>query len=432
MFLRWGIFLLLASSLSAAELRTLRGKHLTLHTDLPANRQVDQLPKIFDQAVPQWCKFFGVPAETGDKWQAVGVLMRSPQSRPQFVAAGLLPESMLDFPSGYSQGNTFWMYDQTSDYYRAHLMLHEGTHAFASDVLNLTAPPWYNEGVAELLGTHRWRDDQLQLNVVPAQATDVPKWGRIELVQTEVASGRPLSFAEVIALGPRAHRENVAYAWCWAATALLEHAPRFQKTFRQIPRYLAQGQPWHPQEAQLAELEEVWQMFIADLDYGYDFARMQVELRSGAPLPDQGATIDVAADRSWQSTGLQLQAGKTYDITATGMVQVANGNPPWRSTADGVSIKYIRGQPLGKLFAAIRPDDFDPLNEVTPLAAGIPVGSHHRLTPNRTGTLYLRINDVPAARADNSGTLQVTIKPSTAPPAKVSPPRKRGKASHSS
>lgn len=412
MLLRWGIFLLLASSLSAAEIRTLRGKHLTLHTDLPANRQIDQLPEIFDQAVPQWCKFFGVPAETGDKWQAVGVLMRSPQSRPEFVAAGLLPENMWDFPSGYSQGNTFWMYDQTSDYYRAHLMLHEGTHAFASDVPNLTAPPWYNEGVAELLGTHRWRNDQLQLNVVPAQATDVPKWGRIELVQTELAAGRPLSFAEVIALGPRAHRENVAYAWCWAASALLEHDPRFQKTFRQIPRHLAQGQPWQPQDAQLAELEEVWQMFVADLDYGYDFARMQVELRLGTPLPAAGATVEIAADRSWQSTGVQLQAGKTYKISATGMVQVANGDPPWRSTADGVSIKYIRGQPLGKLFAAIRPDDFNPLIEATPLAAGIPMGSHHRLTPNRTGTLYLRINDTPAARADNAGNLQVTVQSS--------------------
>ena len=42
--------------LADAGIRRLTGKHLTLYTDLPTQREVDELPEVFDRAVPQWCE----------------------------------------------------------------------------------------------------------------------------------------------------------------------------------------------------------------------------------------------------------------------------------------------------------------------------------------------------------------------------------------
>ncbi len=115
----------------AAELRKLPGKHVTLYTDLASSPAVDALPEMFDQAFPQWCRYFGVdPAKHAD-WHVVGCMMRDPGP---FRAAGLLPEGLPQFTTGYSVGKSFWVHEQPSDYYRAHLFLHEGTHAFINTI----------------------------------------------------------------------------------------------------------------------------------------------------------------------------------------------------------------------------------------------------------------------------------------------------------
>ncbi len=44
-----------------AGFRRLTGQHLTLITDLPSAEAVDELPAVFDQAVPQWCGILGSP-----------------------------------------------------------------------------------------------------------------------------------------------------------------------------------------------------------------------------------------------------------------------------------------------------------------------------------------------------------------------------------
>ena len=52
-------------------------------------------------------------------------------------------------------GREFWLFDQPTDYYVRHLLLHEGTHVFMVSFLGGCGPGWYMEGTAELLGTHR-------------------------------------------------------------------------------------------------------------------------------------------------------------------------------------------------------------------------------------------------------------------------------------
>ena len=104
---------------------------------------------VFDAAVPLWCEYFGVePAKVAD-WKIVGYVI---QDKERFAGAGFIRRSLPDFPNGFSQGSQLWLYDQPSGYYRRHLLLHEGTHCFMYRWLGGTGPPWYMEGMAELLG----------------------------------------------------------------------------------------------------------------------------------------------------------------------------------------------------------------------------------------------------------------------------------------
>ena len=112
---------------AAAGIRKLTGKHLTLYTDLPAAPAIEELPLVFDAAIPQWSEYFVVDASVAESWQQVGYLM---QDKARFVAAGLLPNDLPAFLHGYQRGSELWLYEQPSDYYRRHLLLHEGTHGF--------------------------------------------------------------------------------------------------------------------------------------------------------------------------------------------------------------------------------------------------------------------------------------------------------------
>ena len=87
-------------------------------------------------------------------WRMTGFLMKD---KARFAERGLLPGDLPPFAHGYSRGRNLWLYEQPSDYYRRHLLLHEGTHGFMNTILGGCGPPWYMEGMAELLGTHRWR-----------------------------------------------------------------------------------------------------------------------------------------------------------------------------------------------------------------------------------------------------------------------------------
>ena len=57
-------------------------------------------------------------------------------------------------------------------------------------LLGAVGPGWYMEGMAELLGTHRWQEGQLQLRVIPDHRQEVPMWGRIKLVRDAYRDGK--------------------------------------------------------------------------------------------------------------------------------------------------------------------------------------------------------------------------------------------------
>lgn len=399
-----------AAQLKSAKIRELKSKYLTLYTDLPPGQVIDSLPKAFDQAFGQWLDYFNVPI--GAEFSPiVACLMRD---REPFAAVGLLPADLPTFDHAYFRGHRLWILDQQDDYYRRHLLLHEGTHAFMNSVLGSCGPPWFMEGIAELLATHAIVDGKVVLNQFPADTDEVPGWGRVELVRGALAAGRRMSIDDILTYDARAHEEVEPYGWCWAIAAFLDGHPRYQKRFRELAS--------HPDPkdfndrfrkafaADWPELSKEWQQFIAHLEYGYDLAREAIDFRPGKPLPASGAKVKVAADRGWQSSGLTLQAGKTYRLRATGRFQVASDTRPWPSGPEGVTIRYWERKPLGILLAAVHPETFD-IRSASTFLAPVTIGAEGTIRPEATGTLYLRINDSPAELADNKGSLDVQVRP---------------------
>jgi hypothetical protein len=394
----------------AAGIRKLTGRHLVLYTDVMAEASVDELPAVFDAAFPQWCEHLGLDAKAHTDWRMRGFLVKD---QARFDAVGLWPADLPQFLNGYTRGREFWLYNQTSEYYRRHLMLHEGVHGIMFSLQRSNGPAWYMEGVAELLATHRWSAGKLTLPYFPATAADVPKLGRIEIVQTQFKEGKALYLRDVLALENRHYLENEPYAWSWAAAAFLYGHPAYRDRFRALLKRRAGGD-LNEQFKQVyaddaRQLGEEWQVFIGELAHGYDFERTRLDFAAAKSTPEANkpAKVSIAADRGWQHTGLRLESGKRYKLTAAGRFTLASVPKPWTSEPGGVTIRYHRGLPLGVLLAVVRSDEA-PVGP-SPFFNPQEIGLGATIEPQQAGILYLRINDFAGELADNSGAATVTV-----------------------
>ena len=390
----------------AAGLRELTGRHVRLFTDLPSSPAVDELPAIFDAAIPQWAKYFGLD-ENSIRGKFLGFLI---SDRETFAALGLLPEENRDFVNGYNRNYEFWLVEQPSDYYRRHLWLHEGTHAFMQTQLGGAGSGWYMEGMAELFGTHRWQGGKLELGVMPASKEDVPMWGRVKIIRDAVAVGKPWPLDAVLEVDNGRQLDTEHYAWTWALAAMLDQTPKFRERFRGM-------QPLVADPAFNAKLRETyardwthllaeWESFVSQLDYGYDIERMALvtDADRNGPL-----STTVAADRGWQSSGWPLKAGKSYRVEAKGRFEIANDGEPWPCEPNGVTIEYHDGRPLGALLGAIW--SREPNTSEPSFARPMVIGVGAMIRPDRDGMLFLRANDSPAKLGDNVGSVEVRMEP---------------------
>lgn len=400
------------AKLAAAGIRKIEGRHLTVYTDLPRG-DMDGYPRVFDLAVPQWRDYFGIRREDMDKWRMTAYVIKNKQL---FQQQGLLYDRLPPFQHGWQEGFELWVYDQPSDYYRRHLLLHEGTHGVMHTQLGGAGPPWYKEGMAELLATHRWDGQRLTLNYNPRGSDEVPFWGRVKIIQDDVAGGKALRLATVMNYDNRAHQNVNAYAWCWAACVFLDSHPVSQKAFRgmqphvRLPRADFNRRFYDQLAENWNRLAEEWQLFVDDMQYGSDVARLAVQFADGKPLGPDGATFKLKSDRGWQSSGIRLEAGTAYRIQASGRFTIARDDDgaAWPCEPGGVTLRYYDRRPLGVVLGALRDGDVKPA-EATPLASPAEFGRAFKWTPKSSGTLYLRVNDSPAELADNAGELTIRI-----------------------
>ena len=311
-----------------------------------------------------------------------------------------------------------WVSEQPSSYYRRHLVLHEGTHWFMNRKYGRNGPPWLMEGMAEWLGTHRWDADRkhLTMGIVPEYPDEVPYWGRVKIIQEQLAQGTAPSIEDILKYGNTAHREVEAYAWSWAAVLFLQNHPHTQDAFHRMLQQPMRSDltlaKWLFQELRgdWPSIRQEWNAMITELEYGFDPSRGFLTVSPNPPPLQQFASVAVAPDKSWQASGLSVSANQRIRVTCDSHFSVGDDPRPWMSTADGVTLEYYRDEPLGKLsFCIVAPLVQQQSNSTSlqPIACG----ASFDFTCPASGEIHFRVNESNHGLRDNSGVLQVHIGP---------------------
>lgn len=403
--------------LSRIGIHKYESKHLRLYSDIDP-KLAESLPPLMDLAYSAWEAYFGrlPPNRERTVFQMTGYIMRD---KELFRRHGLLRAEVPGFLHGTLLGAEFWMVEQEYPYYLRHLMIHEGTHCFMLALPGLDAPVWYLEGMAELFGTH-WVDPsgKVLFRVMPHDRKLFVGHGRIRMIQQDVLSNgyRPLS--KLTGTPTQEFVKTLSYAWAWALCQFLDSHPRYRDRFHRIGRQLVNTDFDRMFQAEfdedLRQLWAEWPVFATNVIEAYDFDRSAIEFRSGRPLgAARSQIVRIAAARGWQSSGVLVQKGRSYRVTAAGQFTLSQEPKPWVSEATGISFRFYAGKPLGLLLAAV--DAVDAQSAARPdesgsLAQTIPIGRSRQFTAQSSGTLYFRLNDFLSELADNRGQVEVTIR----------------------
>ncbi|MFV0442245.1 MAG: hypothetical protein ACK5Q5_01595 [Planctomycetaceae bacterium] len=395
-------------------IRRFESRRLLLYSDIDPN-VAKTLPALIDAVYPEWVDYFGPlpPAEDGSEFQLTGYLMRD---RGLFLDSGLLPEELVDFQHGKHRRYEFWMAEQQYDYYRRHLLLHEATHCFMTIVPRPSRQPlFYQEGMAELFGSHTTDDTgRIVFRHIAADPQHAIGFGRIEMVQQEVAAGRAKSLDAVIKLSAQDFTSrSIPYAWSWAACQFLDTHPRYRDRFRQLAP-LSDGEAFRDALGRLYaadrwRLTTEWKLFTHSIQYGYDIEAAAIdwpEVESQATAEPAAVVVD--ARRGWQCSGMMVERGQRVRIVASGEITLADTPKPWVSQPQGITIRYANGQPLGRLLATVLPTKGDAATDPT-LPATIPVSRDVEFVAEEAGWLALRINDSWNQLRDNRGEYRVSV-----------------------
>jgi len=397
-----------------ADLRVFEGQHLVLVTDRPSGSKDDlaSLPALFDEAFDSWCDHFHFDPTDYAEWQAFGCLVVEPE---RFRSCGLLPPAIPAFENGFCAGSRFWLMDQSNPAYRRHLLLHEGVHAFTLTLRDLNTPAWYTEGIAELLATHRLSEGRFIATPVPLDADDVEQLGRIEAIRALRENAAAPSLTEVFETPPSEHHRIPDYAASWATLAFLTEHPRYQQAFAEAEsgpldgRFTQRLQATRGFDQQLAVRD--FDAFTDDVDYGYDLTAMEVDWSAGRPL-EKNVRMFVDPARGWQNTQVKLRMGQQVRFASRGRSQL--GRLPGvevdlESEGNGISIDWYRGRPIGRLLLAqwVMPAN----NQGRPRFIVLGEGGQGRLEASADGPLFVRINDSPIGRRDNTPGLEIALIP---------------------
>ncbi|MAT15575.1 MAG: hypothetical protein CMJ46_09940 [Planctomyces sp.] len=398
--------------LSQLGIHVVESKHLRLYSDLP-REQIESLPPLVDQLIAALEEYFGElpPDRDGKPFQLSGYIM---EDVPLYEKSGLLPPKFANMEHGRHQGAEFWMIAPDAGYYLRHLLFHEATHCYMMYLPNTSAPVWYLEGMAECFGAHRLSENgTVEFKVFPESSSAYDGFGRIELIQLDVEEGGLKTISEVAYLESGGYHSTISYAYAWALCSFFDQHPRYHDTFRNLSRRYLLEEPFAERfdeefSPQADELNQEWLSHLSELEYGMDFEELAIDFTPGKPLTSE-RILQVPARSSWFNSGCQLEAGKTYHITASGMFELDETTRPWTSTPDGISVDYYRGVPLGRLLGAIAPAEVTDPEQNFCFARFATFGKEITFRAPWTGTLYLRLNDHPDQLFDNKGEVEVRV-----------------------
>ena len=413
------------------------GKHIVVYTDLRDEERVQQLVLAFDAAVPQWCEKFQIDLARAGSWKIRAFLIASQADLSRFEKSGLTPD-LPNFAAGFQRDHNFWFVAQPGPYYTRHLMLHEGTHAFMQWFTGGYGAPWYSEGNAELIGVHRWQDadeptaNRLSLGYRLQDRTEAEYWGRVTSIQRDKAKGQAMSIQDMLDIPANAFRDVRYYAWSWAGCEFLSKHHLTMDSYRRMRSHTrldaiefnGRFQKFlQEQNVDWKRVEDDWTLFIDEIDYGHSIERAAL-----SSLTRSNETqIQVASDRGWQVSDIEVKKGQRFKFSAKGRFNLGklkinsngdqsqtNGREPEsfeiQSEANGVTLFYYRGRPLGELQLGIwNPNAVDSQSRTAGLIEFQPIGLQKSIEFDRDGILCFRVNESPAKLGDNQGTLEVTL-----------------------
>ena len=388
------------------------GRHIDLATDAQSRQQAEEIVAALDAAVGQWERFWKLSRGTLDEWKLKAFVLRD---REDFRRRNLVPPRTPDFHYGYAIGDTVWVVAQPSQYYTRHLLLHEAAHALAYKWFGGAGPAWYMEGTAEMLSTHRGTGGEVLINHLPRRRDEVPYWGRFKAIQSRRDTKEIPSLGGVMRLPGDLDGDAELYAWSWAAAMILYAYPEYRDAFHAAARNGGVESTEFNElirrrlASQWPVLAARWRLMSRDLDYGFDWQRERVSLSTRDPLyRGQELTVDVSAARGWQSAGVRFPPGTKLSIKAEGTCTLAETTAPWTSHPGGITIRYVKGIPLGKLTACVVPNAFSK-EDTEPALPIIPIGESAELVFREYAWLVLRVNDAIGEMADNFGGYRVQV-----------------------
>lgn len=124
----------------------------------------------------------------------------------------------------------------------------------------------------------------------------------------------------------------------------------------------------------------------------------------------------VPANAEWFDTGIDIQAGQHLTFSASGTINLRDGDPNDNHTPNGESLCQVEddclisGAPYGKLIGRIWGGGLLMLESMRALHAPFEIGTNLDISSTiASGRLYLAVNDKTDSFADNTGSYQVTL-----------------------
>lgn len=388
-------------------IRRLNGRHVDFYTDLPSTPETDSVVEALDRAVPLLCHYFSIPEAAYESWRIEAFLMNEREPFEIFGALTGAPE----FANGYSLYNRIWVFDKKQGYYNRFLLLHELVHTFMDEVFGSLEPRWYSEGIAEYLALHRWDGQTLTLGIFPENAEEIAGFGRIDRIRSEAQKQNIAEPKTVFQFDYRDYEDVGTYAWSWGMVTLLARDGRYADFLALMPYLMTRPDPtaeFLRLSGAGATLATDWRDFVTTIDYGYDFGATRLDYTPGKPLGQEPATLELSVTGGgWQNSHIALDKSQSVEISASGRFRVGDQRRKLPCEANGITIRYVGGRPMGTLLATIIADPADGTLPITPIGTGA------RLTAEKAGTLYFRLNLPPGEITRGEGTVRIEIAPRT-------------------
>lgn len=367
--------------------RQVRSRHFSFLTDVP-DREATRILDTLERMTGLLERYFG----RRQPGIIEGFVVHDLSVWPEGVLTEPLGVEKIREPAGVCFTTTLGPHRRATLYAcdDPGIIRHECTHGFCHLAFGGVGPPWLAEGLAEL--GRWWREREKEVEVAPAVLALLhdPRVARPTIARIVAPETRPAE--------PR------DYVWRWALCHFLVENPNYADRFRTLAPALMEGQPGASFEATFApvarELAFEFDRFVADVGDGFraDLVAWPWKARQKRLTPGGIVRSKPKARAGWQSSGVEVEAGAVYVITAEGT---------WRTgAAEGIGPggdDAGRGRLTGALFA-----DYT-------LSEEIPIGAHVSWIAPADGVLMLRCADDWTALADNDGQVSVTIRRGAAP-----------------